>query len=220
MAQPRRVKHAGQRGKPLRRGQSQQHTIGIRRQVLCTPASGTGERDRDVAVGPRRIAQQKTQIVAVGQQPRALAAGQQHALRTARRAKPIGATAAMRRVQVVLHADRPGPQFGAAGRLHQPAAVFHSFAGENFVLPQRRAVAQTVRERHDDKIADALRSTRTAEKAKLATQCVPCLFESFVLPLGKQAQPRQHGFEFEAHERLGERRAEQVTIAKIESHTP
>ena len=72
LIEPRCIQHFGQRSEPIRCCEGPQNTIRIGRKVPCAPTGRTGERDRDVAVRPCRVAQQQSQIVAVGQQARAL----------------------------------------------------------------------------------------------------------------------------------------------------
>ena len=87
-----------------------------------------------MAVRTNRIAQQQAQLLAVRQQSEPLAARQQHALRTAHRAEPIGPAAACGASRSVSTATDQARSRAPHRRLHQPAAVLDALARRHLVL--------------------------------------------------------------------------------------
>ena len=139
-----------------------------------------------MAVGTGGIAQQQTQLGAVGQQSGRFAGGQQHARRAACRTEAIGAAAAMRRVEIAVGAHRPCPQPRCRPALacSQPPSS-EAFARRHRLLTLRRAVTQARRQRRDDVVVDAQRAAGTAKCANLPAHGVPALLEG---PAGLRQQ--------------------------------
>ena len=168
-----------------------------------------------MAVGARGIAQQQAQLLAIGQQPKAFATGQQHPLRTAHRTEAIGAPAAMRRIEVGIRGERPGTQSSTAWRLHQPAAILDALARRDVGLPRRGIESQAFGQRRDDMVADTL---WTAAGTELSPHRAPIPFEIPVLAVGQQSQPGQLCGQFKANERFRQRRSGECAVTQIEGH--
>ncbi len=138
LAQPRRLKQSGQRRDTLWRCQREHKAKRVRHDVAIAPAIGRVDRNGDMTVRPDRITHQHSEFLAVGQQTQPLLTGTQHPKSAARRAEPIGAAGVMRRIEISAGSDSPGPQPGAAWRVHQPPTVLCAFARDNGILPNRR----------------------------------------------------------------------------------
>jgi len=179
--------------------------------------------DGDLGIDSRRVRNDEAQFESVGQNPKALTRGEQHALRYAGMAETVGEAAPGRGIQIGIQVHTPDPKPGRAILSdEQSAAVLVAFARLDGLDRFEAGVAELGEERLDDVVLDAQATAVGNEIPKLATHELPMFVQGTGLRaagLGQQREAVEFRLQIELHERLRKGRAGERAIGcKVERH--
>ncbi len=209
---------------PVGPPEREQEAGASRARLRARPATRprTPQLDRDVALPPRGIAEENTQLGAVRQKAQPLPLGEEHALSDLRGAVPIGLSTALRSVEVGAAVDGPDTELSPLVlRFEHRPTPLQPLAREHVVVRPQPSIPELANQRLDDMRPHAHGTGGVAERPQLATVHLPEGLERLRLRArgpGEELLAREDGLEISGGERLGESVSVELAVTKVEGH--